>query len=180
MQNQLEVIHGHVASHILEDDGLFPNNSLLPVLVYKGALHLHPDDNPEVILALFEKNGWTNGWKNGIYPYHHYHSSTHEVIGVFCGNTEVQLGGHEGICVDLNRGDVVVIPAGVAHKCLTNTHDFTCLGAYPEGSIYDLNIGEPGERPKADHNIANVAVPKTDPLYGASGPVTEQWKVKVS
>ena len=171
-----EVIHGHITQHILEDDGQFPNNSSFPVLVYKGALHLHPDDEPECIISLFEKHNWTNAWKNGIYDYHHYHSTTHEVLGVFCGVADVQLGGPEGVCVELNRGDVIVIPAGVAHKNLSGSHDFICVGAYPDGGLYDINKGEPGERPKADDNIAKVEVPKADPLYGFEGPLIDYWK----
>ncbi|MGX5687534.1 cupin domain-containing protein [Arcticibacter tournemirensis] len=175
MNDKTEVIHGHVVNQIIKDDGIFPNNPNLPVMVYKGAIQLHPDDEPECILALFEKNNWKNGWKNGIYDYHHYHSNTHEVLGIFCGVADVQLGGPEGICVELNRGDVVVLPAGVAHKSLSSSDDFLCVGAYPVGAEYDINYGEENERARAIENISKVKVPLLDPVYGESGPLPEHW-----
>jgi len=176
MNSISEVIHGHVSTDLLKDDGRFPNNEHLPLLIYKGVLRLHPDDEPDCILALFEKNGWSNGWKNGIYDYHHYHSNTHEVLGIFCGTAELQLGGPSGTCVELDRGDVIVIPAGVAHKCLKPSNDFLCTGAYPEGRDYDINQGRDGERPLADERIKNVPIPHLDPVFGTEGPLTQHWK----
>jgi len=176
MSHVSEVIHGHVASHVFEDDGQIPNNPTLPALVYKGALRLHPADEAEAILELFRKNNWTNGWKDGIYKYHHYHSNTHEVLGVFCGTADIQLGGAEGVCVEIVRGDVVIIPAGVGHKCVRSTDDFLCVGAYPNGMNYDLNYGKMEERSTAISNIANVPLPETDPAFGHEGPLLEYWK----
>lgn len=165
----------HVVCHIFEDDGVFPNNNKLPVMVYKGAFLLHPSEDGSVIKRVFESHNWKNSWEDGIYDYQHYHSITHEVLGVVCGKADIQLGGPEGVCVELVRGDVVVIPAGVAHKCLMSSKDFSVVGAYPDGMDYDLNNGETGERPKADENIRNVKIPATDPVYGDSGPLIEHW-----
>lgn len=176
MNSISEVIHGHVSTNILHDDGRFPNNEKLPLLVYKGALRLHPDDEPECIIRLFEQNDWKNGWKNGVFDYHHYHSNTHEVLGIFCGTADLQLGGPEGVCVELDRGDIIVIPAGVAHKNLRSSADFLCVGAYPGGSDYDINYGKEGERPHADERIKKVPVPALDPAFGAEGPLLEYWK----
>lgn len=177
MNTQSEVIRGHVISHILKGDLYFPNNEKFPLLVYKGALLLHPEDEPEAILHRFAINNWTKGWTDGIYDYHHYHSTTHEVIGVFCGTVDVQFGGDDGVCVELSRGDVVVIPAGVAHKNLQSSKDLLCAGAYPDGSSYDIKYGRNGERPEADSNVAVVPLPPTDPVYGFEGPLIEYWKV---
>ena len=178
MNNISDVLHGHLATHVFEDDGSFPNNPHLPALVIKGALHLHPDDDADCIIELFKKNNWTNAWKDGIFDYHHYHSTTHEVLGVFCGTADVQLGGPEGTCVEIHRGDIVVIPAGVAHKNLKSSPDFLCVGAYPEGMDYDMNYGKAEERPQVLENIANVPLPLTDPVFGESGPVLDAWKNK--
>ena len=178
MQEKSDVIHGHVISQIIEDDGVFPNNSKYSLLVYKGSLLLHPNDEPESIIEKFRENNWTAAWKDGIYSYHHYHSNSHEVIGVYCGTADVQFGGEEGICVELTRGDVVVIPAGVAHKCLKATGDFLCIGAYPDGAAYDVNYGKAEERAEADRNIAAVPVPDRDPLFGADGPLRVHWATK--
>jgi uncharacterized protein YjlB len=165
----------HVICHTFDDDGTFPNNSKLPVIIYKGAFLLHPDEDAPAINEVFEKNNWKNSWEAGIFDYHHYHSITHEVLGVVCGTADIQLGGPEGVCVEVVRGDVVLIPAGVAHKCLKASGDFSVVGAYPNGKDYDLNKGQPGDRPKADENILRVELPDNDPVYGTIGPLKEHW-----
>ncbi len=176
MNSISEILHGHLAHHIFDDDGKFPNNAKLPALVYKGALRLHPDDEADCVIELFKKHNWTNAWKNGIYDYHHYHSTTHEVLGIFCGMADVQLGGPEGTCVELIRGDIVIIPAGVSHKNLKSSKDFLCIGAYADGREYDINYGKPEERPWVLENIAAVPLPKTDPVFGNEGPLLDYWK----
>ena len=75
----------------------------------------------------------------------------------------------------MHPGDVIIIPAGVAHKNFGATGDFGVVGAYPEGQDWDMNYGRPGERPAVDSNIRRVALPKADPLYGIAGPLLEQW-----
>ncbi|MEJ6979583.1 hypothetical protein WG906_03930 [Pedobacter sp. P351] len=175
MANITEVIHGHIATHIFEDDGRFPNNPKLPVLVYKGALHLHPGDSSDAVAELFKKNDWKNSWEGGVLEFDHYHSSTHEVLGIFCGTADIILGGTEGTCVELTRGDVVIIPAGVAHKNLNGSKDFLCIGAYPEGNEYDMKYGKEEERQEAIQNIAAVKTPETDPVFGNEGPLLHYW-----
>ena len=124
---------------------------------------------------IFSKNNWANSWKSGIFEYHHYHSITHEVLGVYEGETTVLLGGEQGAEIKLEKGDVLVIPAGVAHKNLGKENQLKCVGAYPNGKNYDINYGNAGERPRTDHNIAAVPVPDTDPVYGAGKGLTEAW-----
>ena len=72
-------------------------------------------------------------------------------------------------------GDVVVIPAGVAHRRLRSTPDFGVVGAYPQGQRWDMCYGKKGERPGTDRNIARVPDPGTDPVYGGEGPLLELW-----
>ncbi|MXV17968.1 cupin domain-containing protein [Hufsiella ginkgonis] len=175
--NKSEIIqHAYVVTHILDGDELFPNNQKFPLLVYKGALLLHPDSTPETIKDIFAKNGWTNAWVDDVFDYHHYHSNTHEVLGVFCGKADLQLGGPEGVCVELTRGDVILIPAGVAHKKTQGSDDFTVVGAYPAGAEYDIKYGKDGERPAADETIAKVDVPECDPVYGKDAGTNQYWK----
>ncbi|WP_081675066.1 cupin domain-containing protein [Daejeonella oryzae] len=176
MEKRELVQKAHMVCTLLEDDGVFPNNGYLTMLVYKGALLLQPEDESSVIEKLFESNQWSNSWKNGIFDYHHYHSNTHEVLGVFSGTAELQIGGPQGLRVEVVRGDVIILPAGVAHMCLKKSDDFVVIGAYPEGKIQDMNYGKEGERPAADTNIANVQMPHTDPVYGKNGPLIENWK----
>jgi uncharacterized protein YjlB len=166
-----------VVSRELKDDGKFPN-SRLPLLLYRMAVRLTGHDPAAVLELLFAKNGWYGSWRNGIYPFHHYHSTAHEVLGVYRGSARVQLGGERGVVHEVGLGDVIIIPAGVAHKNLGSTGDFGVVGAYPEGQNWDMNYGQPSERPTADSNIRRVALPKADPIYGTRGPLMEKWGVR--
>jgi len=161
---------------VLQDDGTFPNNSRLPLLLRRGAFRFQGKGSPILIEATFAENKWTGSWRNGIYPIHHYHSTAHEVLGVYAGNARVQFGGENGPILTVSAGDVVVIPAGVAHKNIQSSFDFRVVGAYPEGQTWDMNYGKEGERPDADRNIKNVPDPKTDPVSGRNGPLMEAWK----
>lgn len=158
----------------LADDGTFPNNPRLPVLLYRGAFE--SSDSPADLEKAFEGSGWGGTWQDGIYGYHHYHSTAHEVLGVAEGTARVQLGGPDGPTFELAPGDVVVIPAGVAHKNLGSSSDFLVVGAYPAGQKWDMNYGKPGERPDADRNIERTPLPETDPVYGSEGPLLEKWR----
>ena len=164
-----------VISHTLRDDGPFPNNGILPLLVYQGAVSLPDRDPPAAIEDLFEANQWGNSWRNGVYGFHHYHSTAHEVLGIYSCTARVQLGGENGIVLSAERGDVIIIPAGVAHKNLDSSPDFACAGAYPFGQRPDMNYGKEGERPQVDQNIASVPLPRGDPVYGMGGPLGDQW-----
>jgi uncharacterized protein YjlB len=164
-----------VKRYLLKDDGAIPNNPNLPLLVYKGALQLPAQNPAAAIEELLAANQWGGSWRNGIYSFHHYHSTAHEVLVCYSGTAEVQLGGESGITLTLKQGDVVVIPAGVGHKNLGNSADFKVVGAYPPGQTWDMNYGKPGERPQADENISRVPLPPTDPVYGDNGPLHEHW-----
>lgn len=155
-------------------DETFPNSDL-PVMHYQGAVHIQGEEGAEVLEKLFANNGWTNSWRNGIYGYHHYHSNTHEVIGVYKGKARVQLGGDNGIEVELHKGDVLIIPAGVAHKNNSSSFDFKCVGAYPNGVEYDIRTKKE-ERAESEENISHVPLPAADPLYGKDGPLLNNWK----
>lgn len=165
-----------IISEILTDDGTFPNNGKLSIFIYKNAIAI-PSDNPAgAVERIIRENGWGGSWRNGIYSYHHYHSTAHEVLGIYGGKVTVQLGGPNGMTIDAEAGDVIIIPAGVAHKNLGSSNDFRCVGAYPPGQDWDMNYGRPGERPKSDQNIAKVPLPTTDPVYGSDGPLIKGWK----
>lgn len=165
----------NIIRHLLPGEGSFPNNGHLALLVYRNAFRIEEKDSGKSILDLFESNGWSNAWRAGVYDYHHYHSITHEVLGVIQGSARIQFGGPSGISLLVEAGDVIIIPAGVAHKNLGGEENFKCIGAYPEGKNYDMNYGKPEERPKADENIKNVPLPESDPVFGINGPVIKEW-----
>ncbi|WP_348634504.1 cupin domain-containing protein [Staphylococcus sp. GDY8P59P] len=106
---------------------------------------------------------------------HHYHSNTHEVLIVVSGNAIVQLGGEFGPHVDIQQGDVIIIPAGYGHKRVHSYHNFAVIGAYPNGQDYDFCTGNPDEWPQNIENIKNASLPDTDPIYGKDGPLFKYW-----
>jgi uncharacterized protein YjlB len=130
--------------------------------------------------AAFHRNGWGDSWRNGIYGTHHYHSTAHEALGVYAGSARVQLGGESGPVFEIRAGDVVVIPAGVAHKRLSSTADFAVVGAYPDGQRPDMCYGSSGERPRTEENIRRVPAPGKDPVFGDGGPLLDAWKSRGS
>jgi uncharacterized protein YjlB len=156
-----------------QDDGSIPNNPSLPVLFYPGAFSAQP----EKIEQSFQQHGWGNTWQGGVFGYHHYHSNTHEALGVVSGSARLQLGGERGAIVSVQVGDVCVLPAGTGHKCLEASDDFRIAGAYPGGVEYNLKTGEPDERPYVLEDIHNVPLPRQDPVYGEQGPLLVEWKV---
>jgi uncharacterized protein YjlB len=157
-----------------KDDGSIPN-SKYPLLLYRNAFPEHGSKGAEWLEEKFADNQWTNSWRWGVYAFHHYHSNTHEGLGVFSGSALLHLGGEKGEKVKVQAGDIIVIPAGIGHKSLTHSNDFTVVGAYPNGLKPDMNKGEKGERPQTDKNIADIPLPATDPLLGKSG-LTTIWK----
>jgi uncharacterized protein YjlB len=163
------------SAHLFADDGSIPNNPTLPFLVYPGALDLSGDDPAATCEAVFAANDWGGSWRNGIYPFAHYHSTAHEVLGICRGQARVRFGGGTGIELTVRAGDVVVIPAGVGHQNLGASPDLLVVGAYPRGQRFDLCRGRPEERPRALENIARVPLPANDPVYGADGPLIEHW-----
>ncbi|WP_114572087.1 hypothetical protein [Exiguobacterium flavidum] len=157
--------------HFFEDDGTIPNNRRFPVLLYHGVF-----TNPDAIQATFEANGWGNSWVDGIFDFHHYHSTTHEVLGVKSGQATVLLGGPDGKTFDIAAGDVLVLPAGTGHRRLEASRDFAVVGAYPGGSDYDTLTGESNERPDNVRRIETVKKPATNPVLGVNGPLIDIWK----
>jgi uncharacterized protein YjlB len=159
---------------IFKDDGVIPN-SRYALLLYRHALDLKGEDPASRVQEQFASYNWTNSWINGIYTFHHYHSTSHEVLGIYSGSATVRLGGEHGHNFTVQAGDVIVIPAGVGHKNLGSSNDFGVVGAYPDGRQWDLLTGQPGERPMADQNIAALPAPDTDPIYGPDGPLRKFW-----
>ena len=161
------------AEYRFRDDGRIPNNPTLPLLFYPGVLGGEDAARCRERLA---QNGWGGSWVDGVFPYHHYHSTSHEVLCVVRGEARITFGGAEGETVEVRAGDVVVIPAGVGHCNEGASDDFSVVGAYPRGQEgYDLRTGEEGERPAVLENIRGVPLPESDPLFGGDGPLVRRW-----
>ena len=159
----------------LKENGNYPNNEVLPALIYKQIFKFSESDPAKEIEDKFRKNNWTGSWRNGIYSYHHYHSTAHEALGVYAGWAEVQLGGPGNGPLRLEKGDLVILPAGTAHKKISAGDGFAVVGAYPEGQDYDMKYGKKEELQQAKINISKVNVPDHDPVFGKNEGICIFW-----
>lgn len=153
-------------------DGAFPN-SPLPVLVYRG-LDLAADAARAE--EAFAAHNWLGAWRDGIFPFHHFHSTAHEVLAIVGGSARVTLGGPGGQTFDVGHGDVLVLPAGTGHRNEGSSGDFLVVGAYPDGMDWDLRRGDPDQYEEAQRNISAVPLPDADPVFGANGPLSRLWR----
>ena len=164
------------ATYVFEDDSSIPNSNL-PLVLYLGALDLPEENSAEICERVFHGNRWGDFWRNGIYSFHHYHSIAHEVLGLCEGKATVRFGGEKGVTVELARGDVAILPAGVGHKKLEGTADLLVVGAYPAGSDCDLIDANSTDHLRVLERIREVSLPSTDPVYGPGGPLLDMWGV---
>jgi uncharacterized protein YjlB len=170
----------------LEASEGFPS-VVLPVLLYRGAfgaprivgVQAAGEAAARTIEKTFALHRWSGGWRDGIYDYHHYHSTAHEVLGCFSGRATVQLGGPHGPHVVLATGDVLVLPAGAAHKRVTASSDFRVVGAYERGRSYDMQLGDPDARRSSEQRMREVPAPEFDPVYGDGGPLLRAWRQSI-
>lgn len=165
-----EIIHQHI-----KQNGSYPNNDTLPLVILQSAIK-GAGISPEIFEKIFTDNGWPAAWRNGIFNFHHFHSTAHEVLGVYSGKVQACFGGPGGKIFEATAGDIIVIPAGVAHCNNVESSDFKVVGAYPEGQIWDMRRGNPDEFSEVLSNIENVLLPTSDPFYGAKGPLMQFWR----
>ena len=158
----------NVVAHLLPAGGEIPNHPRWPLLVYPAVL---ANATPEAFEDLFTTNQWPAAWRNGVFPFHHFHSNAHEALGIYSGEVTVQFGGDNGIAVTAKPGDVIVLPAGTGHKKLAARGSLGIVGAYPAGQHPDTC--RPG---KSYPNVAFVPLPAADPVHGRGGPLFQHWK----
>jgi len=181
----------------LEPSAGFPNNPRLPALIYRGAFrlpgqsclthasrHLRAADEhaanelaARTIEKTFARHRWSSGWRDGVYDYHHFHSTAHEVLGCYWGRATLQLGGPFGPSLGFARGDVLVLPACTAHKLVAASEDFCVIGAYERGRSYDMQLGDPAHHLASERRAREVPLPEFDPVYGDGGPLLLAWRM---
>ncbi|MGW8202812.1 hypothetical protein sphantq_00687 [Sphingobium sp. AntQ-1] len=162
-----------IATFLLAENDWVPNNARLPVILYRGV-----ENGPcETIAKAFEDrfalNGWPPKWRDTIFGYHHYHSTSHEALGVAAGNATLELGGPGGRTVEVTAGDVLLLPVGTGHRRISQSKDFLVVGAYPDGEDWDICRSAPDNA--ARRRIATLKVPERDPIGGGEGPMTTAW-----
>jgi uncharacterized protein YjlB len=173
---ELKVLRHQIPAH-----GLIPNTSIQkkPLLIYKSAFPNTDATTASVVESHLSKTGVVAPqWRYTMYNTSHFHSTSHEVLVVvsragarLCFGHEENEGRVEEV---VERGDVVVVPAGVAHRLLEalGGGGFEMVGAYPAGRIWDMCYGRDGEQDKIE-GIRRLGWFERDPVYGDEGPVLD-------
>lgn len=155
-----------------------PNTSIQskPLMIYHGAFNASPSE----LQNHFEDIGEVEPqWVYGMFPQTHFHSTTHEVLGVVSGSARLCFGGEENpgrYEPTVKKGDLMIVPAGVSHRLLdelgSSRESFKMVGAYPKNKQWDMCYGQPGEERKV-RNIEGVDWFHQDPLFGTDGPAMQ-------
>ena len=165
-----------VTKHMIPAYGLTPNTSIQkkPLLIYHSAF---TNASASSIESHLTKTGVvTPQWRYTMYSTSHFHSTSHEVLGISSGEAKLCFGHEdnpERVVEVLKEGDVVIMPAGVAHRLLEDIKGgFEMVGSYPTGCNWDMCYGKKSEEGKIK-GIEKLGWFQRDPIYGDHGPTLD-------
>ena len=163
-----------VSAHQIPSLGRIPNTSIQerPLLIYHSCFHTGTSA-PAIESHLTAVGVVDAQWRYTMYSTSHFHSNTHEVLSIACGRARLCFGGEDNpqrVEPVVEQGDVIVVPAGVAHRLLEDMAGGFCMvGSYPKGKSWDMCYGKEGEDEKVK-GIALLGWFNRDPIYGHTGP----------
>ncbi|KAL6245693.1 hypothetical protein RBB50_007692 [Rhinocladiella similis] len=161
-----------VSSHQIPAYKGIPNTSIQgkPLLIYHSVF---PSASTSQIKSHLQAVGVVSPqWEYTMFTETHFHSTTHEVLSIASGSAKCCFGGeqNEGRFEPvLEKGDVVIVPAGVGHRLLEDYGGFQMVGSYPIGKSWDMCYGREGEEGKV-RAIKDLGWFEKDPIYGEDGP----------
>lgn len=169
-----------VLKHQIPAHNLIPNTTLQqkPLLIYRSAFPSPSTTASQIESHLQHIGIVTPQWRYTMYSTSHFHSSTHEVLCISRGAARLCFGHEENpgrVEVVVERGDVLVVPAGVAHRLVEEVggKGFEMVGSYPKGAkAWDMCYGRPGEE-GVEEMIKGLKWFGSDPIYGDQGPSLE-------
>lgn len=163
-----------VSQHHIPAWQRIPNTSIhnKPLLIYHSAFTASAS---QLSARLKEINAVVPQWQYTMYSQSHFHSTTHEVLGIVSGRARLCFGGEQNparVEPVVQSGDLIVVPAGVAHRLLQDLDGgFGMLGSYPAGKSWDMCYGvESEDEGQITKDISRQAWFDRDPLYGDDGP----------
>ncbi|GAB7359015.1 hypothetical protein MBLNU230_g5088t1 [Neophaeotheca triangularis] len=167
-----------VLQHQIPAHNLTPNTSLQhkPLLIYRQVFPSPTTTATQIETHLTQTAVVQPQWRYTMFPYSHFHSTAHEVLCISSGAAKLCFGHEDNpsrVEEVVGRGDVVVVPAGVAHRLLEDLEGgFEMVGSYPKGVGWDMCYGKKGEEGKVQ-GIKRLGWFERDPVYGSEGPVLE-------
>lgn len=165
------------SSHLIPTYQYIPNTSIQnkPLLIYRSAFTPSSAVNQDSIQSHISLVGVVDPqWVYTMYSTTHFHSTTHEVLCIASGSARCCFGGEdnpERVEQELNKGDVVIVPAGVGHRLMQEIKKpFEMVGSYPKGKVWDMCYGSEADREQNTKTIESLKWFDRDPIYGDQGP----------